>query len=101
MLAAKFDGNINITVENTRITRYFSKRQRDAKKVDVAVQKQLKCMLEDLLDELKDVFDAEDIKWIESCRNVSSLSMNRGVQLVWILPRQLIFLTGIQDKFHL
>ena len=26
-------------------------------------------MLEDLLDELKDVFDAEDIKWIESCRN--------------------------------
>ena len=65
------------------------------------MQKQTKCMLEDLLDELKDVFDAEDIKWIESCRNVSSLSINRGVQLVWILPRQLIFLTGIQDKFHL
>ena len=30
-------------------------------------------MLEDLLLELKDVFDAKDIKWIESCRNVSSL----------------------------
>ena len=64
-------------------------------------KRQLKCMLEDLLLELKDVFDAEDIKWIESCRNVSSLAMNRGVLLVWILPRQLIFLTGIQDKFHL
>ena len=49
------------------------------------MQKQIKCMLEDLLDELKDVFDAEDIKWIESWRNVSSLAMkikNRGVQLV-------------------
>ena len=55
------------------------------------MQKQLKRMLEDLLVELKEVFDAEDIKWIEACRkvtDVSSLAMkikNRGVQLVWML----------------
>ena len=77
ILAGKFHGNLNITseqAENTRITRYFAKKQGDAEKVEVAVQKQLKRMLEDLLVELKEVFDAEDIKWIEACRKVTDVS---------------------------
>ena len=60
------------------------------------MQKLIKCMLEDLLDELKDVFDAEGIKWIESCRNVSSLAMDRDVQLVWIQAQFRVYLDRLK-----
>jgi hypothetical protein len=47
--------------------------------------------LEDLLDELKFVFDDEDKKWVEASRTVTDITTlavkikNRGVQLVWML----------------
>jgi hypothetical protein len=52
---------------------------------------QLKQLLEDLLDEMKFVFDDEDKKWVEASTTVTDITTlavkikNRGVQLVWML----------------